>query len=81
MEDGEFFSLFQADDLTLILYLKKWSQAEYWLPDNFCWNIWTMDQHKELYKTLELLNHMFLEVFMDQDMRLYLEILNKTPLI
>lgn len=23
MEDGEFFSLFQADDLNLILYLKK----------------------------------------------------------
>lgn len=61
-----------------VCILKKESQAEYWLPDNFCWNIWTVGQHKELYKTLKLLNHMFLEVYMDQDMRLYLEILSQT---
>lgn len=65
----------------IILYLKKQSQAEYLVPDNFCWNIWTMDQHKELYKALKLPNHTFLEVYVAEDTRLYLEVINKTPLI
>ena len=82
MEEGEFFSLFQADDLTHYFVFKKTVPSRVLASRyNFCWNIWTMDQHKELYKTLKPLNHMFLEVYMDQDTRLYLEILNKTPLI
>lgn len=40
-----------------------------------------MDQQKELYKILTLLDHMFLEVYLDQSTRPSLENLNKTPLI